>query len=310
MRGASSSCPPGLPRGRISTTFTSSLAFSPRGKSEGVEKGTGASSPPGRGRRREAWLQVWGPGNAACSCVSGQVLLPPAPVPAPRKTAPTVLSNSAAVPASPPSHWGLKVQVGLSWFSSQPAEDRETKRAEGGLQRGVLSLLQPSLFPQRRSLPCRTPAAQYPGGLTHPRAGLRVSFSEVLLMALRFMMRAGASSCRGKGHYNPRLETPRGAPEAGRVAPLALPAPRGAAPAPAGKAARCPASRSTLPWDSAHSRSLSSTSPSLTPLTSSAPPRIASLSGFLTPALSRLHLRARPPTAGRYEAWEGTTGGV
>ena len=65
--------------------------------------------------------------------------------------------------------------------------------AEGGLQRGVLSLppalsLTPKTFPRHQDPRCSKDTL----GPHSPQSRLSVSFSEVLLMGLRFMMRAGA----------------------------------------------------------------------------------------------------------------------
>ena len=168
--------------------------------------------------------------------------------------------------------------------------------AEGGLQRGVLSLppalsLTPKTFPRHQDPRCSKDTL----GPHSPQSRLSVSFSEVLLMGLRFMMRAGAEQLPRKGPLqSPGWRPPRGAPRAEGLPRRPSQHPEVQRPAPAGKAARCSASGPPYPGTEP-SRNLSSTSPSLTPLTSSAPPQIASLSGFLTPALSRPHLRARRP---------------
>lgn len=71
--------------------------------------------------------------------------------------------------------------------------------AEGGLQRGVLSLppalsLTPKTFPRHQDARCSEDTL----GPHSPQSRLSVSFSEVLLMGLRFMMRAGAEQLRGR----------------------------------------------------------------------------------------------------------------
>lgn len=151
----------------------SSLAFSPRGNLRGVEKGTGSVLTP---RARGGGGKPLAPGvgtRQTCrllpACLA-KFTLPPAPSPLLGRAAPTVLSNSAQ--SCFPTFWGLKVQVGLSWFSSWPAGTGRQRAEEGGLpERRPLSPSSPLSSP--RDVPCRqdTRCSEDTLGLTHPRAG-------------------------------------------------------------------------------------------------------------------------------------------
>lgn len=196
--------------------------------------------------------------HAACSCVSGQV--PPCPLPRPllpRKSG-THRGTQQQRTVLLPHLLGFEGPSRPPWFSSQPAKGQGDRGRREGSRRGVLSLpLQPSLSsPRRRSLPPGHPLPEDTLGPHSPQSRLRVSFSEVLLMALRFMMRAGVEQLpRKSAHYNPPGWRPRSAPS-GRAAPAGLPAPRGAAPGTRGEGGSVPGLRSTLPWDSALSQPL------------------------------------------------------
>ena len=106
-----------------------------------------------------------------------------------------------------PTFWGLKVQVGFSWLSSQPAKGDGGRKAWRGVRRA--GSREARLSPSSPKPPPPVTHPQPPGCSENslephsPQSKASVAFSEVLLVRLRFMMRGGGRAAARKGALQP-----------------------------------------------------------------------------------------------------------